>query len=80
MAGLLYDEPMAQGRYTAAKRRQVEAERQARLAERDARWAAMSLEDYLAERLEDYGHAAAWVLEANVASWTARHAELVSTH
>lgn len=80
MARLLYDRDMTQGRYTATKRRQVEAARQAHLAARDTRYAAMSLEDYLAERIAEYGPCADFVREANVAFWTARHAELTSTH
>lgn len=66
-------------RYTAAKRRAVEAERAAALEAKLAGYAAMSLEDYVAEMLEQAPPAAHCQAETRTFA-IARHAELVKLY
>lgn len=71
---------MSTVRYTAAKRRELETARAAELEQRMRTYAAMSLDEYVAMRLERVADLAEWcqAIEANAAA--TQHAALVAQY
>ena len=67
-------------RYTAARKLELETARAAELEQRMRTYAAMSLDDYVAMRVERVAELAQWCQDAEAKAAVARHAELVAEY